>query len=270
MAIIEKYEGVGFSVSHSFDTNPVDEHFKYHIHDRYELFCLVKGRVGYVVEGHTYKLRSGAILLMRQGEAHKLIVNESDEYERYVLIFRPEIFNAFSASLLKPFTDRGLGARNLYLSSELGVSAITMFEKIFKEAPVSSPLDAIVSNISALLSSIGLAFFNNSSERNNTENDLGHSIISYINENLSNDLSLETISRIIHLSPSQINRIFRKITGTSIHDYILSKRLILFQEKLSSGKSATIASQECGFNDYSSFYRLYKKRFGVSPTRIQK
>lgn len=270
MATIEKYEGGGFSVSHSFDTNPVDEHFKYHIHDRYELYCLVKGRVGYVIEGHYYKLRPGTVLVIRQGEAHKLVVNERDEYERYVLIFRPEIFSAFSASLLKPFTDRGLGVRNLYLSSELGVSAITMFEKIFKEAPFSCPLDAVISNISALLSSVGVAFSNNNSEHNNTENDLGHSIISYINENLSGDLSLETISRIIHLSPSQINRIFKKITGTSIHDYILSKRLILFQEKLSSGKTATIASQECGFKDYSSFYRLYKKRFGVSPTRGQK
>ena len=149
MAVIESCNGEGFALSHSVDTNPVDEWFEYHIHDSYELFCLVKGRVGYVVEGHIYKLKPGAILLMRSAESHKLIVNESYEYERYVLNFRPELFSAFS-SLLTPYTKRELGEKNIYLPSELDVSAISIFEKIFKEISVLDAKDAILANISSL------------------------------------------------------------------------------------------------------------------------
>ena len=267
MAIIARYDTEDFSISHSFDTNPIDTHFDYHIHDSYELFCLVKGKVGYIVEGHTYKLKAGAVLLMRKGEAHKLIVNESQEYERYVLNFRPELFGAFSPNLLIPYTSRALGTANLYLPQALDISAISMLEKVFKEAPLIGARDAVIVNIASLLANIGIAFSKNEVKHPHQENALGGAIISYINENLLSELSLEKISSALHISPSQINRIFKRISGTSVYDYILSKRLILFQEKLSSGMSAYEASQECGFHDYSSFYRLYKKRFGVSPTK---
>ena len=270
MATIELYESELFSLSHSLDTNPVDEWFEYHIHDGYELFCLVKGKVGYVVEGHIYKLRPGAILLMRSSEAHKLIVNESDEYERYVLNFRPELFSSFSRELLNPFTERGLGERNLYLPSELGVSAISVFEKMFSEMHLIRPQDVVLANVSSLFSAVLRAFLDTSLHIKDKSKSIPQEIISYINEHLSDDLSLEKIAEICHLSPSQTNRIFKEIAGTSVYDYILSKRLILFQEKRSLGKSALEASQECGFRDYSSFYRLYKKRMGVSPTRIEK
>jgi AraC-like DNA-binding protein len=39
---------------------------------------------------------------------------------------------------------------------------------------------------------------------------------------------------------------------------------------ISKGESATLAGQKCGFNDYSAFYRLYKKHFGTSPTAVKK
>ena len=267
MAIIALYDAEDFSISHSFDTNPVDTHFDYHIHDSYDLFCLVRGKVGYIVEGHTYKLKAGAVLLMRKGEAHKLIVNESQEYERYVLNFRPELFSSLSPRLLTPYTDRALGTANLYLPQSLDISAVSMLEKVFREAPLIGARDAVIVNVASLLASIGIAFSNADAKPPRPENELGGAIISYINENLLADLSLKKISSELHISPSQINRIFRRVSGTSVYDYILSKRLILFQERLSSGMSAYEASQECGFHDYSSFYRLYKKRFGVSPTR---
>ncbi len=270
MAIIESYEDELFFLNHSLDTHPVDEWFEYHIHDGYELFCLVKGKVGYVVEGNIYKLKAGAILLMRSSEAHKLIVNESDEYERYVLNFRPELFNMLEPKLLNPYTSRALGERNLYLPSELGVSAVSIFEKIFDEASLIGARTAVISNISSLFCAVLRSFLDTSRHIKGQGKSVAQEITSYINEHLTEELSIDKIALAVHLSASQTNRIFKKIAGTSVYDYILSKRLILFQEKRALGKSALEASQECGFRDYSSFYRLYKKRLGVSPTRIEK
>ena len=98
------------------------------------------------------------------------------------------------------------------------------------------------------------------------ERDIGREIIDHINANLSNRISLEDISREVHMSPSQVSRIFRRLTGTSVYDYVLSKRLIIAQELISQGENATEAAQRAGFGDYSAFYRLCKKRLGVSPT----
>jgi AraC-like DNA-binding protein len=261
MAVIESYSEELFSISHSIDSSPDDKHFKPHIHNNLELFCLVRGQVDYIVEGNIYKLRPGAIMLMRSGETHKLIVNNSEEYERYVFNFNS---NLFSQSLLEPYFNRDLGTRNLYVPKEFQIPPISIFKKVFFELALPNKKEVILSSISSLLSSICFAFLKK--EPYKTVDSNINSAIAYINENLTSDISLNDVAKVIHLSMSQTNRIFKKVLGKTVYDYILTKRLILFDEKIKDGKNATTASLECGFVDYSSFYRLYKKRFGISPT----
>lgn len=265
MAIISHFEGEGYSFSHSCDEQPRDSYFPLHIHQDHELFCLVKGNVGYMVEGHKYKLYPGTILLMRSSESHKLIVNECEEYERYVINFSTEFIteNSFDKSILSPYFNRELGQKNRYVLKNFpSFSPISFFEKIENEAQIVSPKVAILSNLTSLLSAINVAFLNKTNKDSDDSN-----IIAFINENLTKDISVAQVAKFAHLSPSQLSRVFKSLTGTSVHEYILTKRLILFHEKKRQGKSAIKASAECGFRDYSAFYRLYKKRFNSSPTK---
>ena len=265
MAVISSFTGEGFSFSHSVDLSPKDSYFPLHIHSDLELFCLVKGKVGYVVEGRKYKLYPGTVLLMRSSESHKLIVNEEAEYERYVINFSPEFLtaNGFSQELLAPYFNRELGQKNGYSLKDFeNLSPIFFFEKTEREAEIITPKNAVLSNLSALLGSVNVAFLNKSNR--DTEES---GIIAFVNENLTKDISINDIAAFAHLSPSQLSRVFKSLTGTSVYEYILTKRLILFHEKKRQGKSAIKASSECGFHDYSAFYRLYKKRYGVSPTK---
>lgn len=268
MAIIEHFEGDGFSFSHSCDMEPQDNYFPLHIHDNHELFCLVKGDVGYIVEGRRYKLYPGTLLMMRSSESHKLIVNSSAEYERYVINFTSDFLlkNGFDNTLLSPLLQRELGQKNRYSPKDFqNLTPISFFEKLENEAKVISHKSAVLSNLSSLLSAINVAFL----KKSNKDTDEG-GIIAFVNENLTKDLSVEEIASFVHLSPSQLSRVFKRLSGTSVYEYILSKRLILFHEKLKTGIGVQEASVECGFRDYSAFYRLYKKRFGVSPKNTVK
>ena len=265
MAILEHFEGEGFSFSHSLDKDPKDSYFPLHIHDDNEVFCLVKGDVGYIVEGRKYKLYPGTMLLMRSSESHKLIVNSGADYERYVINFKSDFLlqNGFDLTLLSPLSNRELGQKNRYSPKDfLNLSPISFFEKLENEAKIITPKCAVLSNLSALLSAVNVAFL----KKSNKDTDEG-GIIAYINENLTKDLSVEDIARFAHLSPSQLSRVFKTLSGTSVHEYILSKRLVLFHEKLREGMGSIEASTLCGFRDYSAFYRLYKKRFGASPSK---
>lgn len=265
MALISYYEGSGFSFSHSCDREPKDSYFPLHIHDSHELFCLVKGDVGYIVEGRKYKLYPGTLLLMRSSESHKLIVNSAAEYERYVINFTSDFLlqSGFDHSILTPLFSRELGQKNRYSPKDFeNLTPLSFFEKLELEASVISPKSAALSNISALLSAINIAFL----KKSNKDTDEGR-IIAYINENLTADITLEEIASQVHLSPSQLSRVFKRLSGTSVHEYILSKRLIMFHEKVKNGLGVIEASAECGFRDYSAFYRLYRKRFGMSPTK---
>lgn len=272
MATLEKDKVFGVYVSHSIDEDPKDTDFYMHVHDTYELYCFVSGKASYIVEGRIYDLRPGSLLLMRSAETHKLIVNGSGRYERYVMQFRPEFLldRGFSEELLAPYRKRGLGERNLYLASEfVSMKPIEFFEKCFRELEVLPKEEVFAANLSAFLCSVSTAFHNEKEPPYATDRDVGREIIDYINENLSEELSLELISREVHMSPSQIGRVFRRLTGTSVYDYILSKRLIVAQELISKGENATYAAQKAGFRDYSAFYRLCKKRLGVAPTEVR-
>ena len=209
---------------------------------------------------------------MRRAESHRLLVNGSERYERYTLNFRPEVLEAhgFSEELMTAFNDRSLGERNLYLPTEFyGVEPMGIFRQMFSSCGVVPKEDVLVSCLGMMLCAVNAAFRQQPKERD-SETELGRRLIDYINENLFEELSLGVISEAIHMSPSQINRIFRSLTGTSVYQYILSKRLIVAQEWIAKGESAVSASQRCGFRDYSSFYRLYKKRFGIAPTAAKR
>lgn len=266
----EYFEEKDISIMHMVDDGLSQEGFTPHMHDRYELFCLVRGEVDYVVEGNVYILEPGSMMLMRSAETHKLLVRGGGAYERYVVYFTPEFFSerGFAPELLAPFTKRGLGERNLYSPSDFGgVPPLFYLRKMFRERE-GVPLElAAAANLSALLSA-ACHIFARGREEAPTQNGNGREILAYVNENLTENISLEHISAKVHMSRSQVSRVFRRLTGTSVHDYIVSKRLIMAQERISKGENAAKAARESGFRDYSSFYRLYKKRIGTAPTKM--
>ena len=265
---MEYINGEGFSISHTVTKAPKDDDFELHIHESYELLCVVRGCVSYIVEGHKYKLSEGALMLMRSSETHKLVVEKSTEYERYVLNFSPSLVSkiGLSRELLSPFKEREIGEKNLYLAEEFKyLPPAVYFERAFSDKKSLSENDVIISLLSSLLCEIKRAF-DNKEEFTTRKRSVSEKIISYINDNLKNDITIEKIANSLHISKTQVSREFKGAVGTSVYDYVLTKRLILFNKRLGKEKNIQKLSQECGFHDYSSFYRLYKKRFGISPT----
>ena len=95
--------------------------------------------------------------------------------------------------------------------------------------------------------------------------DTSKDIITYINEHLTDNLDLETICQRFYLSKSQLNRRFKRVTGSTVWEYISTKRLLLAKEMLQKGEHPTHVAEQCGFNDYCTFFRAYKGRFRISP-----
>ena len=272
MTVGKYYEEKDFSIMHMVDDELAPEGFTLHMHDRYELYCLVRGDVGYVVEGNAYELTPGSIMLMRSAETHKLLVRGGGEYERSVIYITPDFFasHGLSSEMLAPFTERGLGERNLYRPEEMsGAPPLFYIKKIFRER-VELPLATVfAANISALLCDVYMAFCKGGEAPALTASEAGRALLAYVNANITENITLESVAAHAHMSKSQVGRVFRGLTGASVYDYIISKRLILAQERIAKGENASSAASACGFRDYSSFYRLYKKRFGSAPTEAR-
>lgn len=274
---ISSYSGENLSISHSTDATPVQEHFFLHAHRTYELYYFISGDCYYTVEGTDYSLTPGCFLLMRSGEAHTLHIRSSATYERITVNFAPSVIPLLGKEIGELFCDRPLGKRNLYIPSEDNSEFLKYcMSKISKEAESPNCEGRIIANLMPILTELynikkalsdGTAHFNPPSQGSS---ETVSQIIEYINANLVTIKGLDELEKEFFFSKSYLNRIFKESTGSSVWDYIVLKRLLLSRSLLQNGKQANIVASECGFCDYSSFYRQFKQRFGISPLAARK
>lgn len=92
-------------------------------------------------------------------------------------------------------------------------------------------------------------------------------ILSYINQNLTEELTLKNLAAHFYLSTSHLCKIFKDTTGTTINRYITAKRITLAKSLLTSGCSVMEACEKCGFRDYSNFLKTFTKAVGISPKK---
>ena len=258
-----------FSLHRSLSEHPEVEEFPMHAHDGLEIFYFISGYCHYLVEGNEYTLKPGDVMIMQPSEAHHLRVMGDLPYERIVIHFYPNHFKALDPDglLIKPFFERPLGKLNRYTEDDFETKLYKLsFESLSLESPLGIKLEA-ESKLLVLLGEIYKAYC---SKKDNPEDiientDVVNQLIEYVNKNLFEQLSLNALSEKFFLSQSQLNRLFRRATGTSIWEYITIKRLIAARNRIRVGEQAGKVCIACGFKDYSSFYRMYKARFGVSP-----
>ncbi|MBO7148754.1 MAG: helix-turn-helix transcriptional regulator [Clostridia bacterium] len=94
--------------------------------------------------------------------------------------------------------------------------------------------------------------------------------IEWIEANIHERITLELMSADLNISESGISHAFRREMNISLYKYVLKKRLALANEKILDGKSPTEAALECGFCDYSGFFKQYKKTFGKPPSVVKR
>lgn len=259
------YETNGILIHHSIDEKPNPSDFYMHAHEYFELYYFIYGKGKYIVEGTEYDLNSGDMFLMMPSEAHMLQIDPSMPYERIAIHFSAEIFgNIATKELLRPFLKRPLGQLNRYKKNDF-------IELCFKSMVEPKENADLYTRILAYLLPVVYELKKAYDKRNDTfeyqeTSSSANNIIGYVNANLFNDISVDLIAKHFYLSQSQINRIFKQATGKSVWEYVLIKRLLQARKKIKDGERITQVAVNCGFNDYSAFFRAYKKQFGASPS----
>lgn len=274
---ISIYTGENLKVRHGVDSLPAQESFYLHAHRTYELYYFISGDCYYTVEGTDYPLSAGCFLLMRSGEAHTLHIRSETTYERITVNFAPSVIPFLGKEIGELFCDRPLGKHNLYIPSAENAEFLkSCMLRISKEAASDGCEGRIISNLMPVLTELynikeklsdDVTHLNPPSQGSS---ETVSKIIEYINANLITIKGLDELEKEFFFSKSYINRIFKESTGSSVWDYIVLKRLLLSRSLLQNGKQANIVASECGFCDYSSFYRQFKQRFGISPLSARK
>ncbi|MBQ7376840.1 MAG: helix-turn-helix domain-containing protein [Clostridia bacterium] len=268
--VLFRYQTDDLCAHYVYSDHPREESFPIHTHDMVEIYYFISGSCKYLVEGNEWILKPGDIMLMRPSEAHMLCVIDDVPYERITLNLSLRFLSELDPSGLlgKPFLERKLGRMNQYRREHFGSDLYsTCLSALDKPSPISVELE-LRSRISLLLCEIYKAYAARialGEEEETQQNRTVARMISYINRNLAEPLSLDVLSRHFFLSKSQLSRLFRQATGTTVWEYITTKRLLAARERIRGGENAGTVAAAVGFREYSTFYRTYKARFGVSP-----
>lgn len=93
------------------------------------------------------------------------------------------------------------------------------------------------------------------------QNDLPLMAIKYICEHLTEDITVESLSKELGYSPNYLSTTFNDFTGMGFREYLNACRIIEYNKlrKVSPELSAEAAAVQCGFSSMSTFYRAYKK-----------
>ena len=94
--------------------------------------------------------------------------------------------------------------------------------------------------------------------------------LSYINENLSRELTVDVLADRVYLSRYHFMRLFKAQTGMTVHAYIRRKRLLYAARLIREGVNANKAAFDSGFADYSTFHRAFTESFGMSPGKLKR
>jgi AraC-like DNA-binding protein len=251
---------------------------EFHQHQElFEIYFFLTGNVHYFIEKQVYPLQYGDLLLMNSSELHKPTFQSNQRYEVIVIHFNPAVIMPLSSprfDLLSCFTNRPLGEQNrMRFSAQQLEELLQFFERLER---LSKPGAAEGSDILYIAVFLELLVFLNRAFISQLHGDEPSPIpekltalLQYIDQHLDQDLSLERLERTFFMNRSYLCRLFKKHTGSTIHEHILFKRIAKAKSLLKSGSNVTDACQLSGFNDYSNFIRSFKKTVGLPPRQYQ-
>lgn len=95
-------------------------------------------------------------------------------------------------------------------------------------------------------------------------------IINLIEEKSNEKIPLATYAEQLNISYDYFRHKFKDITGYSPHEYIIIKRLEMASDMLTqSDFSCSEISEKCGFSDSAQFSKMFKQKYGVTPTKYR-
>ena len=237
--------------------------FTPHCHDKYEIYCFVSGEAQFRVEGELYPLEPGSVLLLDRQRFHSVqaMAQEGQPYSRLILHLSPELFHPDETVLLELFRRPEI----LYPGAwQQGIQRRAQTMERAATLPDAVQDLAIRTETIALL--VELFAMSDTAVGPTPEQGPVRDVLAYINANLTEPLTLESLAARFYLSRNTLARAFKKATGSTLPDYILYKRIALAQILLQAGHPIGVVARECGYSDYSTFYRAYRKVYGHSPS----
>ena len=252
---------------------------KYHAHkDFTELTYILSGKGKYIIEGATYDVEAGDMLICSPGIHHQNILCEGEEPT-------VQFFTGFSDYQFKNMPPNSIilpdGGYVLRLQSESKHVVNRLCYDMIAENEAGQVgkyfmlkaylMQMVLILMREIIETPKLHQMGCNFETYNKSYAVKR-IITYLTENYEHKISLDQIAHNMYLSPVYISKIFKEETGESPINYLIKIRLEKAKEILETegGGSIKNIANAVGYEDVYHFSKLFKKYYGISPQHYRK
>lgn len=267
-----------FAVNDSFDivyrnsstSSPVVPH----THNALELFFTLTDLPDVLLADTVSSVAKGSLIVIPPHCVHQLF-NQQLVYERYIVtintIWLRTVFSShpqlihYACSSEQPYIIMLLPEKQnelckklkLFLDSKSEVTVNTYAEFF----DLLSFFDVTIEQYKVQESNIHYTISQSQETVNN--------IIAYINENLTEPITLSGIADYFFMNKDYLARLFKKHTHSTIGYYISMQRASMAQSLLADGLTVSQVQEKMGFSSYAYFFKFFKKMTGMSPSRYR-
>ena len=250
----------------------------FHFHEFDKVVLLLAGRVDYIVEGHSYALKPWDVLLVKHHTIHKALIDKTEPYDRVIIYLDGKYFDRImpNAGLMDCLEKADKDGRQRITpddeQQERLAAALEDYEAAMRDEELGAEAirDTQMVKLLVLINRIYASGSTAPDRAEATRDPKIAAVLSYINENLGRELSVDELAEQAYLSRYHFMRLFKAQTGSTVHAYVRQKRLLYAARLIREGESAARAAAESGFSDYSAFHRAFRECFGISPGQLKK
>ena len=245
---------------------------RFHSHDFYELYFFIAGDVSAYIEEHAYRMRPHDVVIFPPGVMHRAFFHNPDtHYKRMIIYIHGECLDSMTQCGFDPrrVLDGYIAKAELHRSfpQEQFDHCARLIHEIILANGDKSPFDASLIRCKiTMLITLFCKYFAESMEKPSIDA-AGRmaAVIAHINEHLAEPLSLDAIANKFFINKYHLSREFKEYANRTVYQYILSKRITLAKQLMHDGLQPTDVNARCGFPDYSSFYKAFRREVGLSP-----
>ncbi len=248
-----------------------NEEFEFHYHEFHKLIFFISGNVEYIIEGKAYNLKPYDILLVRQGDIHKPVIDPNTIYDR-VVIWVSSTYLKEHYNLADCFESINNKHFNLIRDNSQFAEKIFDLLKQLTNSDKSQYAAELMNDLIflQLMILINRCMLENKKIPSYNSDERIDDVIEYINNNLFSDINVDKIANRFYISRYYLMHKFKEVTGKTVYSYIQTKRLLFAANLLNEGESAKNVCYQCGYSDYSVFFKAFKKEFDITPSEYIK
>ena len=254
----------------------------YHYHEGYEIMQIWSEQGNILIEDKIYPIGKGNIYIINASECHCSNPDSSIPYSRSKVTFSTPYIHSIlepigQLCLLEPFLIKSTGATNCIVPEGW---MIDKFNYLFKEIAdeSSSGNEVRIATMTACILEMLVLVYRWYKEHSAKTTHSIHNInehvqrtLDYVNLHLFEGLNIEKICEELHLSKYYLCHLFKAITGLTLMQYIIERRVSAAKKLLThTNEAISKIAIDTGFGSFSIFSRCFRRITGHTSSEFRR